>query len=95
MRTKEVRSGLITLIVGTALSHGAIKFADGVADDLNHERARRNVQLVIDKDKNRVITNEEWVPVYQSLGFPGSGQYGLDLSTNQLRSYLVNNPQSK
>ena len=58
--------------------------------DAKLERTRRDVQLLIDTDSNRVITREEWAPVYRELGVNDSLSYGLDLTTSQLKQYLEN-----
>ena len=52
-------AGLILVLTGFTL---------GLIEQGKYERVRREVQLAIDSDKNKVITQEEWKLVYEFLG---------------------------
>ena len=100
-----MKKTLRNLIVGTALVGGGLavfQIGKSVLEQGEWERTRREVQLLIDTDQNRIITTDEWSPVYDYLGreangitstpfggySPSSFGYGIDLTTEQLKKYL-------
>ena len=86
---KKLKELVLEGVVLAVLGVGCYGFVKGVIDQGRFERTRRKVQLLIDSDKNRVITNNEWNVVYNQLGKkPTNVRYGLDLSTDELNSYL-------
>jgi hypothetical protein len=77
-------ASLSTLVLSTCM----VQFGKGVLRDARYERLRREVQIVADIDKDKVITHDEWRPVYENLGVEYRNEYGLDLSTEQFERYL-------
>jgi len=77
-------------LIGIVLGFGALQLGNGILEDGEFERTRREVQLEIDVDKNKVFTNDEWGPVYEFHGLENSELYGLDLTIEQLNGYLFN-----
>lgn len=89
---KRITKGLITILLAGGATFLAVK---GILENSRHERTRRNVQLIIDTDSNRVITSEEWAPVYKELGVEPFFNYGVDLEISQLEQYLRNHSQTR
>lgn len=86
---KKALEGLAILLAGVV----ATRTVQVVTDENAYYRTRSKVQLAIDVDKNRLFTEEEWMPVYKYLGLTPTNREGLDLSTEQLRSYLESGRQ--
>ena len=84
---KISRVGITTLLVGMGIL-GTRNLITNVIEATTWVSSRRAVQMEIDIDSNKIFTKKEWIPVYQYLGVEPSEDYGLDLSTEQLRQYL-------
>ena len=82
----KIRTGLVCLLLGAC----GLRVGDNILEQGAWERSRREVQMQIDSNSNRIITQEEWAPVYASLGVVPSGMmYGTDLSREQFESYIA------
>lgn len=55
-----------------------------------HERAWRAAAYLADKkgDSNHLISPSEYADIYNFLGVENTGEYALDLTTEQLREYV-------
>jgi hypothetical protein len=91
---KIIRQSALIAVLGLA-STGIVA---GIIEQGKYEQTRREVQMIIDTDKNGIVTNKEWTPVYRFFNAKpnqysfGTG-YGLELSRKQLESYLENKTQ--
>jgi len=85
---EKTKQKIIVGLACLALGLGGPQFGKNVLRQGEWERSRREVQMEIDFDGNRVFTNKEWAPVYRELGLESTKQYGIDLSTEQFKQYL-------
>lgn len=81
---RKLTAPLVTFAIVGSLLAGAVA---GI-DNLRTERVRRQVTLIADVDRNRVLTIKEWSGVYEEPGLPYIGKKGTDLSREQLREYI-------
>jgi hypothetical protein len=100
---QRVKRSAQALAVAGLVGLGGFKLGESILKNAEWERTRREVQMVLDVDTNRVITKEEWTPFYKFLGelqprkTMDSGAvyrsealrgYGLNLTTEQPKQYL-------